>query len=141
MKENNQIYLPYQFHWRPQSAGRDPQLSHKKMKTMFLSNMSDWLRLFFPTRKKRLAAYSNFLWSMVNSNDIWHRNWENNMHRIPLCILFLLVLVLVRRNGLTDEPPGTFFGIISFASLLDCYDLKCCEMLIYWLWLSSYCMK
>ena len=40
MKENYQIYLSYQFHWRPQSAGRDPQLSHKKMKTMFLSNMS-----------------------------------------------------------------------------------------------------
>ena len=51
MKENYQIYLPYQFHWRPQSAGRDPQLPNKKMKTMFLSNMSKSRRLtstFFP---------------------------------------------------------------------------------------------
>ena len=40
MKENYQIYLPYQFHWRPHSALRDPQLSNKKMKTMFLSDMS-----------------------------------------------------------------------------------------------------
>ena len=52
MKENYQIYLPYQIHWRPQSAGRDPPLSHKKMKTPFRSNMSKSRRLtltFFPT--------------------------------------------------------------------------------------------
>ena len=39
MKENYKIYLPYQFHWRPQSALGDPQLPNKKMKTRFLSNM------------------------------------------------------------------------------------------------------
>ena len=51
MKENYQIYLPYQFHWRPQSVGGDAQLSHKKMKTLFLTNMSKSRRLtstFFP---------------------------------------------------------------------------------------------
>ena len=51
MKENYQIYLPYQFHLRPRSAGWDAQLSHKKMKTMILSNMTKSLRLtstFFP---------------------------------------------------------------------------------------------
>ena len=37
MKENYQIDLPYKFHWRAQSAQGDPQLPHKKMKTMFLS--------------------------------------------------------------------------------------------------------
>ena len=36
MKENYQIYLPYQFHRRPKSLGGDSQLSHKKMKTLFL---------------------------------------------------------------------------------------------------------
>ena len=36
MKENYQIYVPSQFHWRPHSVGGDPQLSHKKMKTLFL---------------------------------------------------------------------------------------------------------
>ena len=36
MKENYQIYLLYQFHWRPHSLNRDPQLPHKKMKTLFL---------------------------------------------------------------------------------------------------------
>ena len=40
MKENYQIYLPYQFHWRPHSVGGDSQLPNKKMKTLFLSNMS-----------------------------------------------------------------------------------------------------
>ena len=40
MKENYQIYLPSQFHWRPHSVGGEPQLPHKKMKTLFLSNMS-----------------------------------------------------------------------------------------------------
>ena len=51
MKENYPIYLPYQFHWRPHSVGGDSQLSHKKMKTLFLSNMSKSRRLtwtFFP---------------------------------------------------------------------------------------------
>ena len=52
MKENYQIYLPYQFHWRVHSALWDPQLSNKKRKTMFLWNMSKSRRLtstFFPT--------------------------------------------------------------------------------------------
>ena len=52
MKENYQIYLPYQFRFRPQSVDRDTQLPHKKMKTMFLWNMSKSRRLtstFFPT--------------------------------------------------------------------------------------------
>ena len=52
MKENYQIYLPYQFHLRDQLVDWDPQLPHKKMKTMFLSNMSKSQRLtstFFPT--------------------------------------------------------------------------------------------
>ena len=54
MKENYQIYLPYQFHWRLHSVGGDSQLPHKKMKTLFLSNMSKSRRLtstFFPTRQ------------------------------------------------------------------------------------------
>ena len=51
MKKNYQIYLPFQFHWRAHSVDREPQLSHKKMKTLFLSNMSKSRRLtstFFP---------------------------------------------------------------------------------------------
>ena len=51
MKENYQIYLPYQFYPRVQSVGGDAQLAHKKMKTLFLSNMSKSRRLtstFFP---------------------------------------------------------------------------------------------
>ena len=32
MKENYQIYLPYQFHWRPQSAGWVPRILNKKIK-------------------------------------------------------------------------------------------------------------
>ena len=51
MKENYQIYLPYQFHWRAHSVGGDAQLPHKQMKTLFLSNMSISRRLtstFFP---------------------------------------------------------------------------------------------
>ena len=66
MKENYQIYLPYQFRLRDQSAGRDPQLPHKKMKTMFLSNMSKSRRLtstFFP-----IIAYN--LYYGTNHNDI-----------------------------------------------------------------------
>ena len=51
MKMNYQIYLPHQFRLRDQSAGWDSQLSNKKIKTMFLSNMSKSWRLtstFFP---------------------------------------------------------------------------------------------
>ena len=58
MKENYQIYLPYQFHWRPHSAGRDAQLPHNKMKTLFLSNMSKSRRLtstFFPIIAEEVA--------------------------------------------------------------------------------------
>ena len=45
MKENYPIYLPYQFHWRAHSVGGVAQFLHKKMKTMFLSNMSKSRRL------------------------------------------------------------------------------------------------
>ena len=53
MKENYQINLPYQFHLRAHSVDREPKLSHKKMKTMFLWNMSKSRRLtstFFPIK-------------------------------------------------------------------------------------------
>ena len=40
MKENHQIYLPYQFRLSARSLGGDAQLSHKKMETIFLWNMS-----------------------------------------------------------------------------------------------------
>ena len=53
MKENYQIYLPYQFCLRAHSLGRDSQLSHKKIKTLFLSNMSKSGRLtstYFPNK-------------------------------------------------------------------------------------------
>ena len=62
MKENYQIYLPYQFHWRPQSAERVSKLPHKKMKTMFLWNMSKSRRLtstFFPTTEEGLIQGVN----------------------------------------------------------------------------------
>ena len=62
MKENYPIYLPYQFHWRPQSALGDPQLPNKKMKTPFLSNMLKSQRLtstFFPTSKSCLLTETN----------------------------------------------------------------------------------
>ena len=52
MKENFQIYLPYQFCLRVQSVNGDAQLSHEKMKTLFFWNMSKSRRLtltFFPT--------------------------------------------------------------------------------------------
>ena len=45
MKENYPNYLPYQFRLRPQSVDREPQLPNKKMKTMFLWNMSKSRRL------------------------------------------------------------------------------------------------
>ena len=51
MKKNYQIYLPYQFHRGPQSVDREPQFPNKKMKTIFLWNMSKSRRLtstFFP---------------------------------------------------------------------------------------------
>ena len=52
MKENYRIYFPYQFHWRPHSISGEPQFPYKKMKTLFLSNVSKSRRLtstFFPT--------------------------------------------------------------------------------------------
>ena len=55
MKENCHIYLPCLIRPRVQSAERDSQLPNKKMKTIFLSNMSESRRLtstFFPIIKK-----------------------------------------------------------------------------------------
>ena len=52
-KENYPIFLPYQFHWRAHSVGGDSKRPNKKMKTMFLSNMSKSRRLtstFFSIR-------------------------------------------------------------------------------------------
>ena len=64
MKENYQIYLPYQFHLRAHSLDREPKLSHKKMKTMFLSNMSKSRRLtstFFPIISVFIEKFKIFL--------------------------------------------------------------------------------
>ena len=71
MKENFKIYLPYKFHWRAHSVGGVPQLSHKKMKTLFFSNMSKSRRLtstFFPTilEKKSFLFENKFIY--------WHKN-------------------------------------------------------------------
>ena len=69
MKENYQIYLPYQFHWRAHSPGRDSQLPHKKMKTLFLWNMSKSRRLtstFFPITTSLLFI------SFAVHNQIFH---------------------------------------------------------------------
>ena len=74
MKENYQIYLPYQFHWRPHSVDWDAQLSHKKMKTTFLSNMS----------KSRRLTSTFFEFSPIRSNvsliayfPVYHRFWSS----------------------------------------------------------------
>ena len=77
MKENYQIYLPYQFHRRPHSVDWDAKLSHKKMKTMFLSNMSKSRRLtstFFPISLWENMVYNrNYQidWIMNNSGEIF----------------------------------------------------------------------
>ena len=71
MKENYQIYLPYQFHSRPHLLGGDAQLPHKKMKTMFLLNMSKSRRLtltFFPTI--RLCLQPDFLFVIIKGSKI-----------------------------------------------------------------------
>ena len=67
MKEKYQIYLPHQFRPRVQSAGWVPQLSNKKMKTLFLSNMSKSWRLtstFFPITRI-MKKYLNFYYVWV----------------------------------------------------------------------------
>ena len=96
MKENNQIYLPYQFRLRVQSLDRDSQLSNKKMKTMFLSNMSKSRRLtstFFPDKKNCLADMS------VN--------------------FFLLDIVTLEEHGTTKKLSITF---LLRSGQLICFD-------------------
>ena len=93
MKENYQIYLPYQFRLRDQSAGRDPQLSHKKMKTLFLSNMSKSRRLtstFFPIScmayltKKDFFSCFDWKWPMITTflarrkSPLLEYDWEKS---------------------------------------------------------------
>ena len=76
MKENYQIYLPYQFHWRAQSALGDSQLPHKKMKTTFLWNMSKSRRLtstFFPITW--YPAHQNRITSTSLASRHWHQTF------------------------------------------------------------------
>ena len=87
MKENYPIYLPYQFHWRPQSALGDPQLPNKKMKTLFLWNMLKSRRLtliFFPDNSLSLwqlihgissfllagKKYSKIIWEYLSAPHV-----------------------------------------------------------------------
>ena len=54
MKENYQIYIPYQFHLSNHLFNRVSKLLYKKIKTMFLWNMSKSRRLtltFFPDHR------------------------------------------------------------------------------------------
>ena len=70
MKENYQIYLPYQFHWRPHSLDRVLKILNEKIKTMFLSNMSKSRRLtstFFPTKSVHQSLYKCHTYSAQSS--------------------------------------------------------------------------
>ena len=83
MKENYQIYLPYQFHLRAQSAGGDAQLSRKKMKTLFLSNMSKSRRrtsTFFPIMLYFLLPQIQILLSCQHGeNCFWRCSVEKKL--------------------------------------------------------------
>ena len=81
MKENYQIYLPYQFHQRPHSVGGDSQLSHKKMKTLFLSNMSKSRRLtstFFPIKFNMILTFFGYLFWLKKSHCIMQMSYLYN---------------------------------------------------------------
>ena len=82
MKENYQIHLPCQFHLRGQLVDRDPQLSYKKMKTMFLLNMSKSWRLtstFFPDKHAFFPAVGWFQacegWYQASLGLHWSQAW------------------------------------------------------------------
>ena len=59
MKQNHQIHLPLVLSKASQLIDREPQISNKKMKTMFLWNMSMSQRLFpeYSTRKKKTMLF------------------------------------------------------------------------------------
>ena len=101
MKENYQIYLPYQFHQRPHSVDRDAKLSNKKMKTMFLSNMSKIRRLtstFFPIKHEgsmilfplsyRMSLYLCVCLSVCLCICLFIENWISRSLWLYFCFLF-----------------------------------------------------
>ena len=104
MKENYQIYLPYQFYWRPQSALWDAKLPHKKIKSMFLSDMSKSRRLtstFFPItvvwehqRTRRgyrgcpLSLYINFVKHESRRRREFKRDVFHGMYQSSGCSFF-----------------------------------------------------
>ena len=90
MKENYQIYLPYQFLLRDQSVNSDKKFSHKKMKTMFLLNI---------LKSRRLT--STFFPVIVHS--IIHTKVALSNTRIKTVLFFILSISYVHY-----EKPGEY---------------------------------
>jgi len=131
MKENYQIYLPYQFRPRVQSVSGDPQLPHKKMKTLFLSNMSKSRRLtstFFPiTREPNVGEQKIELGhnakKIVKVNSLFQ--W-NETRRVGSSNTRATVLDWFVRDGefaeIVANHLGLDFNLIEGFALIDAHD-------------------
>ena len=84
MKENFQIYLPYQFCPRVQSARWDPQLPNKKLKTT----------TFFPMRFNQSPTWPDSCKYFFNINNSLEKN--DDMHLFSF-ILFDVCQISFRR--------------------------------------------
>ena len=136
MKENYQIYLPYQFHWRPHAVGGDPQLPHKKMKTLFLSNMSKSRRLtstFFPIIKYLRSAVIKGC--LIEWKHLHLSNFNLRLDLIKTSFFKVLTYlnrsggkfyIVLKKNQLNRSIFIDFMAILSFAQKLICITF------VYW---------
>ena len=101
MKENYQIYILYQFYWKPQSALWDHETHNfliRKWKPYFsqiCQKVEDWLRLFFPTINVVIE-------SVLSKNDADVKNdtcslrcmssmWWSSLKFLELSLFFLFI--------------------------------------------------
>ena len=118
MKEKYQIYSPNQFCLSVHSLDRVPKLSHKKMKTMFLSNMLKSRRLtstFFPIiggirlkaglMERVSTVFSLFLRIINFTLSVSRPRCERTMaHRAPV-YFFLLPLLVATTCFRSEDCP------------------------------------
>ena len=121
MKENYPIYVSCKFYWTLQSAGWDFKLSHKKIKTLFLSNMSKSRRLtqtFFPdnapflwnlTAKRNLARFLPKLMPFFKRKEWSHYNQDADSKQTFFSPSYIWILESTVKTIRTFCYPQCFF--------------------------------
>ena len=140
MKENFEIYLSHQFCWRDDLVDQDSQLSHKKMKTMFLGNMSKSFFLIIIETKPVKGIKNRHVRFLVADTrlhlavSVGRSVGLSVIHIFKFRVVFALAPTQLSATVLPCIRPCFFLAMVKSAMQCKKYSLfQCFEALNYFL--------